>query len=164
MCKTEELSTGHTKTFSFTPETLPPNYVWELIPINTSVENTQKMFPARQHTTQSQDFDVPFLNLKGRSFATQYIQQQPHPLPHIELHSPHISSEAGYFSIPYTLHIQPSSVQENSYAKFVVPYPQARLIASETFLTSFAIYPHPTSNTSHLLFTSRGLGLQGIPQ
>jgi hypothetical protein len=141
-CKTEELSTGHTKTFSFQPEQLPPNYVWEVIPINTTVENTQKMFPARQHTTQAQDFDVPLTNIKGRSFATTYMQQQPHPLPHIELHSPHISSEAGYmkfiyrtrwdFSIPYTLHIQPSSVSETSYTKFIVPYPQARLIASET--------------------------------
>jgi hypothetical protein len=141
-CKTEELSTGHTKTFSFTPESLPPNYVWEILPINTLIENTQAMFPARQHTTAAQDFDKPLINQLGRSFAASYLHSQPHPLPHIELHCPHITSETGYmkfiyrtrwdFSIPYTLHIKPSSLSETSYNKFIVPYPQARLTTADT--------------------------------
>jgi hypothetical protein len=142
LCKTEELSTGHTKQFSFTPEQLPPNYVWETLPINAYPENAKTMFPARQHTTSAQEFDKPFTDIQGRSFASSYLHSQPHPLPHIELHSPHISSEAGYmkfiyrtrwdFSINYTLHIKPSCITETSYTKFVVPYPSAKMISSDT--------------------------------
>jgi hypothetical protein len=141
-CKTEELSTGHTKPFSFTPEPLPPNYVWEILPINTFYENTRKMFPARQHTTAAQNYDLPLTHFPGRSFASTHYQQQPHPLPHIELHCPHISSEAGYmkfiyrtrwdFSVSYTLHTKPSALSETSYNKFITPYPEAKILSSDT--------------------------------
>jgi hypothetical protein len=35
-CKIEELATGHTKHFSFSPEKLPSSHVWELIKIDKS--------------------------------------------------------------------------------------------------------------------------------
>jgi hypothetical protein len=60
-CKIEELATGHTKHFQFSPEPLPPSHVWELAKIDKSGNHAAKMFPARQHTSQLQTLDIPII-------------------------------------------------------------------------------------------------------
>jgi hypothetical protein len=140
-CKIEELATGHTKEFKFTPEHLPAHHVWELIKIENTGMNAAKMFPARQHTTGFQSFDTPMVNTSATTFTSMHLQYHPQPMPFIVLDAPHILSEAGNmkfiyrtrwdFSIPYTLHIKPSSASETSYNKYITPYPSAKLIQSD---------------------------------
>jgi hypothetical protein len=89
--------------------------------------HASKMFPARQHTSSYQIFDSPLTATTTGNFSSVHIQWQPQPLPAIILDSPHIQSETGNmkfiyrtrwdFSIPYTLHIKPSSSSETSYDK-----------------------------------------------
>jgi hypothetical protein len=139
-CKTEELATGHTKTFSFNPEKLPSSYVWELIHIDKSGSHSDKMFPARQHTTSHQSNDIPLVAISKGSFTSMHIQWKPQPMPLIVLDAPHILSETGNmkfiyrtrwdFSIPYTFHMMPSAAAELSYNKFVTPYPKAKITPS----------------------------------
>ncbi|PNF30091.1 hypothetical protein B7P43_G03138 [Cryptotermes secundus] len=140
-CKTEELATGHTKTFSFTPEKLPSSYVWELIHIDKSGTHADKMFPARQHTNSFQSNDIPLIAASKSGFTSMHIQWKPQPMPLIVLDSPHILSENGNmkfiyrtrwdYTIPYTLHMMPSSATEQSFYKYITPYPKAKVTSSE---------------------------------
>jgi hypothetical protein len=135
-CKIEELATGHTKHFIFLPEKLPENHVWELLSIDKSGNHVDKMFPARQHTTGMQSFDIPLVTTSTTNYTSMHVQWQPQPMPLIQLDSPHIMSESGNMkfiyrtrwdiSVPYTLHIKPSAAEEISYNKYVFPYPKAR--------------------------------------
>jgi hypothetical protein len=150
-CKIEELATGHTKTFHFTPERLPSSHVWEPTFIDKSGDHANKLFPARQHTTGVQAQDIPLIATSTTSFTSMHIQWQPSSLPFIQLESPKILSENGNmkfiyrtrwdFSVPYTLHIKPSSATETSYNKYVIPYPKAKEVSTKstksyTFLTT----------------------------
>jgi hypothetical protein len=76
-CKTEELATGHTKTFTFFPEPLPPSHVWEMIHIDKSSVHADKMFPARQHTTGIQSNDIPIVGASTGNFISLHLQWQP---------------------------------------------------------------------------------------
>jgi hypothetical protein len=112
------------------------------------------MFPARQHTSSAQSFDVPVTATTNGSFASLHIQWQPQPMPAIFLDSPHILSESGNmkfiyrtrwdFSVPYTLHIKSSSQKETSYDKFIVPYPHAKFLTSDSGSTLFNYLATPT--------------------
>jgi hypothetical protein len=151
-CKIEELATGHTKTFHFTPEHLPSHHVWELIHIDKSEAHADKMFPARQHTTGYQSNDIPLVATSTNNFTSMHIQWQPSSLPFIQLEPPKILSETGVMkfiyrtrwdiSIPYTLHIKPSSATESSYNKYVIPYPKARALRTNSS-TSFTFLATP---------------------
>jgi hypothetical protein len=111
------------------------------------------MFPARQHTTSYQIFDTPLTTTTGTTFSSLHLQWQPQPLPAIIIDSPRILSESGNmkfiyrtrwdFSVPYTLHIKPSSASEASYNKYITPYPQAKLVSSDNKTTSFAFLATP---------------------
>jgi hypothetical protein len=152
-CKIEELATGHTKHFNFSPEKLPAHHVWELLKIENTGMHSSKMFPARQHTTTCQTFDTPLVTTAGTTFASLYMQWQPQPMPFIVLDAPHILSEAGNmkfiyrtrwdFSIPYTLHIKPSSASETSYNKYITPYPMAKMIQLDNMNTSYSYIATP---------------------
>jgi hypothetical protein len=134
-CKIEELATGHTKHFQFSPESLPTSHVWELAKIDKSGNHAAKMFPARQHTSQLQTLDIPIIATTTSGYTSMHIQYKPQPMPFIQLDCPHVMSETGNmkfiyrtrwdFSIDYTLHIKPSSTTNLSYNKYVVPYPKA---------------------------------------
>jgi hypothetical protein len=152
-CKIEELATGHTKTLNFSPEPLPSHHVWELLKIEKTGMHCEKMFPARQHTSTVQTFDVPLIATTNSAFASIHVQWQPQPMPIIILDSPHIQSEAGNmkfiyrtrwdFTIPYTLHIKPSSQTELSYDKFIIPYPKAKAASSDDGTTSYTYLTTP---------------------
>jgi hypothetical protein len=74
-------------------------------------------------------------------------------MPLIQLDSPHILSENGNMkfiyrtrwdiSVPYTLHIKPSSDTEISYNKYIVPYPKARHTQTSDAPTSFTFLATP---------------------
>jgi hypothetical protein len=144
------LATGHTKTFVFPPEQLPAHHVWEPIIIDNTGEHANKMFPARQHTSSLQTLDVPLVSATAAGYISMHVQWTPQPMPIIQLEPPQIKSESGNMkfiyrtrwdmSVPYTLHIKPSSTTETSYNKFVVPYPQAKKITKDnkTFFTYIA--------------------------
>lgn len=79
----EELSTGHTKTFTFTPE-LPDHQCSELLEIENTGMHCDKMFPLRQHTVGVQTFDTPITSNTSRTnYISTDIQYSPHSLPHI---------------------------------------------------------------------------------
>lgn len=135
-CKAEELATGHTKHFNFSPEKLPDSYVWQLLKIDNSGIYANMMFPARQHTQGYQTEDSPLVATNHDFYSSVHYQYKPYAMPSIMLDSPHIKSETGKmkfiyrtrwdFSIPYTLHMEPSSSTEKSYGKYIVPYPKAK--------------------------------------
>jgi hypothetical protein len=149
-CKIEELATGHTKHLSFSPEQLPSSHVWELIHIDKTGQHMDKMFPARQHTTGCQSFDIPLVASSTYNYTSMHIQWSPQPMPLIQLDSPHIKSESGNmkfiyrtrwdFSIPYTMHIKPSSPDEISYNKYIVPYPKALTSTTNNDSTTILTY------------------------
>jgi hypothetical protein len=149
-CKLEEIATGTTKDFSFTPEQLPGKLVREMTTIDSSGLHSDKMFPARQHTTDLQAFDMPLTINHPHNFSS---------LPLICIDSPHILSEAGNmkfiyrtrwdFKIPYTMHTYQAAPNEKSFAKFIVPYPKAKPSTAKTGETSLQFYAVPTYHKNH---------------
>jgi hypothetical protein len=133
-CKTEELATGHTKHFEFPPEPLPQNHVWELLSTDKSGTHADKMFPARQHTTAIQSFDIPLVGTSTANYTSMHIQWHPQPMPLIQLDSPHILSENGNMkfiyrtrwdiSVPYTLHIKPHPQMKYHTTNLLFPIPK----------------------------------------
>jgi hypothetical protein len=95
LCQLEELATGTTKHFSFSPKYLPSHQVWELIDIENTGMHSHKMFPARQQRTNLQANDTPLTTSSIKKFTTMDIKYKPSSLPMIALDSPHIASESG---------------------------------------------------------------------
>jgi hypothetical protein len=100
-CITEELAPGHTKKFTFHPEQLPDYQCWDIINVDNVGQDYHRMFPARQHTTDLQTYDLPITSTDKNSYQTTTISTKPHSLPAIFIDQPHISSESGFMKFIY---------------------------------------------------------------
>jgi hypothetical protein len=103
--------------------------------------NASYMFPARQHTTGLQDKDMPLVTQTLKNVNSMDTSYAPRALPLMMLDCPHILSEAGNmfiyrtcwdFKCTCTLHTLPPAINELSFAKAIIPYPQAKIITDPT--------------------------------
>jgi hypothetical protein len=119
------------------PQGITPEYqCWDIINVDNIGQDYNLMFPARQHTTTLQSYDLPITTTDKNTYQTSFINLHPHSLPAIFIDQPHIASESGYmkfiyrtrwdFKMDYTLHTQQTANNEYSSSRRIVPYPKAK--------------------------------------